>query len=76
MLPLEPLFSKSIGGIMLEQEREPVICYECDTEFVVHTPYEDDQDVSFCPFCGSETEGDEVDSFEDTDDDDDTTDKF
>lgn len=53
---------------MLEQEREPVICYECDTEFVVHTPYEDDRSISFCPFCGCETEGDGVDMFDDLDD--------
>lgn len=55
---------------MLEQEREPAVCYECDTDFVVHTPYEDDRAVSFCPFCGSEveTEG-SFDDLEDLDED-------
>jgi len=62
---------------MLEQEREPAICYECDTEFVVHTPYEDDHTVSFCPFCGSEVEVDsDLDDLDDPDEDDETTDKF
>ena len=60
---------------MLEQEREPVICYECDTEFVVHTPYEDDQAISFCPFCGCETEGVDTDLFDDPDDEE-NVDKF
>lgn len=43
---------------MIEQEREPVICYSCDSEFIVHTPYEMESSVSFCPFCGSEVDED------------------
>jgi rRNA maturation endonuclease Nob1 len=42
---------------MIENENDaPHICFECDSEFIVHTPYESDMQVSFCPFCGSEVE--------------------
>jgi rRNA maturation endonuclease Nob1 len=41
---------------MIEQEQEPHICFECDAEFIVHTPNEPETPVSFCPFCGSEVE--------------------
>ena len=44
---------------MIEQEKEPHLCYSCDEEFVVHTPYETTASVTFCPFCGSEVEEDE-----------------
>jgi Zn finger protein HypA/HybF involved in hydrogenase expression len=43
---------------MIEQEPEAHICYECDAEFVIHTPFDTDQKISFCPFCGSEMEDD------------------
>ena len=46
---------------MIEQEQEPHVCYECDAEFIVHTPYDDENMVSFCPFCGSEMEQDPID---------------
>jgi rRNA maturation endonuclease Nob1 len=49
-------------------ETEPLICYACDTEFVVDTPYETDYSVSFCPFCGSEVEGEEEEFDEEEDD--------
>lgn len=52
---------------MLEQEKEPLMCYECDAEFVVHTPYSDGDQVSFCPFCGAEMEGDDLDEITDDD---------
>lgn len=52
---------------MFEHESEPIICYNCDEEFVVRTPYETDGDVCFCPFCGSEVDSEEYD--EDDDDD-------
>lgn len=56
---------------MLEQEKEPQICYNCDEEFVVHTPYETEASVEFCPFCGSEVESDIVQlDFDDEEDDD------
>jgi len=45
---------------MLEQEKDPQICYNCDEEFVVQTPYDTEATVAFCPFCGSEVEGDIV----------------
>lgn len=53
---------------MLEEESEPVVCFNCEAEFIVHTPYEREssEQVCFCPFCGSEVEGDE----DDLDDDD------
>lgn len=42
---------------MLEDEEHgPIICYNCDEEFVIHTPYKTEAIVSFCPFCGSEVE--------------------
>jgi transcription initiation factor IIE alpha subunit len=55
---------------MIEQEQEPQMCYECDEEFVVHSSYDTQSQVSFCPFCGSEMDitdedADEVDSDDD-----------
>lgn len=41
---------------MIEQEPQPHICFECDAEFVVHTPFDNEEPVSFCPFCGSEVD--------------------
>ena len=41
---------------MIEQEPQPHICFECDAEFVVHTPFDSEEQVSFCPFCGSEVD--------------------
>ena len=52
---------------MIEQEPEAHICYECDSEFVIHTPFDTDQKISFCPFCGSEIE-DDFDEFDEEDD--------
>lgn len=43
---------------MIEQEREPHICYNCDEEFIIHTPFDNAPGVNFCPFCGSEMEDD------------------
>lgn len=42
---------------MIEHENQPHVCYNCDEEFVVTTPYETEVSVEFCPFCGSEVEG-------------------
>lgn len=55
---------------MIEQEKEAHICYSCDEEFVVNTPYETEATVDFCPFCGSEVEGSEDDLVFDEEDDD------
>jgi predicted RNA-binding Zn-ribbon protein involved in translation (DUF1610 family) len=44
---------------MIEQETQPHVCYSCDEEFVVTTPYETEASVEFCPFCGSDVEGDQ-----------------
>ena len=55
---------------MIEQEKEAHICYSCDEEFVVNTPYETEATVEFCPFCGSEVEGTEDDLIFDEEDDD------
>jgi len=46
---------------MLEKDQEPHICFECDSEFIIHTPVESEIPVSFCPFCGSEVEPTEED---------------
>lgn len=56
---------------MIEQEKEAHICYNCDEEFVVSTPYETEATVDFCPFCGSEVEASEDDLIFDEDEDDD-----
>jgi hypothetical protein len=55
---------------MIEKEPEAYVCYECDSEFAIHTPYETDQKISFCPFCGSEIEDDLLDYDEDDEDED------
>jgi hypothetical protein len=55
---------------MLEEESEPIVCFNCEAEFVVHTLYEQEEQVNFCPFCGSEVEGEE----DDIDDDDEADD--
>lgn len=54
---------------MLERDQEPHICFECDAEFIVHTPYDTEEIISFCPFCGSEVELDE-DELDDLDEED------
>jgi len=38
---------------------EPFICYECNNEFTVDNEYDSDDQVSFCPYCGSEIEHEE-----------------
>lgn len=55
---------------MIEQEKEPNVCYSCDEEFVVQTPYETEAIVEFCPFCGSEVETEESIDFGDEDEND------
>ena len=44
---------------MIMQARIEHICYECDSEFVVECVEENEMDVSFCPYCGSELDLDE-----------------
>lgn len=39
-------------------------CYECDNEFNVESTFETDDQVSFCPYCGSEIEQDEDDEID------------
>ncbi len=46
-------------------EQEPYICFNCDAEFSIHTLYETNETVNFCPFCGSEIEGEDESSDED-----------
>jgi rRNA maturation endonuclease Nob1 len=53
---------------MIEVEQEPHICLECDAEFVVHAVY-GEEDVAFCPFCGSDIDQEDLDE-EDLDDED------
>lgn len=58
---------------MIEKDQDPHICYNCDEEFVIHTPYDTEAAVSFCPFCGSEVEDSDIvdeDDFEDFDEED------
>lgn len=44
-------------------EKTPHICYECDSEFFVFPTDADEEEVevSFCPYCGSELESIEED---------------
>lgn len=56
---------------MIENEPEPHICFECDAEFIIHTPYDVVDPVSFCPFCGSEVEATEEELEDDELDDED-----
>ncbi len=51
-------------------EQQPHICYECDSEFVIHTPYTPLSPISFCPFCGSEMETNDEEFDEDDDEED------
>lgn len=44
-----------------------ITCDECDAEFEVIPTNDSYNEVSFCPFCGSEVVVDEEDSFEDDD---------
>jgi predicted RNA-binding Zn-ribbon protein involved in translation (DUF1610 family) len=61
---------------MIEQEKEPSVCFSCDEEFVVTLPYESDLTVEYCPFCGSEVETDEEVLFDDDDEDKEDDDDF
>ena len=61
---------------MIEQNKEPQICYSCDEEFIVHTSYETEAVVEYCPFCGSEVESEEEVLFDDDDADKDDEDEF
>lgn len=56
---------------MIDDENDgPIICFNCDAEFVVHTPYKMEDPVSYCPYCGSEVEGLDEDLDDDFFDDD------
>lgn len=55
---------------MIEPDRDSHICFECDSEFMVHTPYDIEEQISFCPFCGSELDLEEDDYDEDEDEED------
>ena len=65
---------------MIEQETQPHVCYSCDEEFIVTTPYETEASVEFCPFCGSDVETDEdtlsFDEDGDVDEEDENLDRF
>lgn len=61
---------------MIQQDKDPLICYSCDEEFVVQTSYETEAVVEYCPFCGSEVEADEEVLFDDDDTDEEDEDEF
>ena len=46
-------------------ENDPVYCYNCDSEFIVTHVDNYEQDVQFCPFCGSEIESEQIEEEED-----------
>lgn len=48
---------------------EPTTCFNCEEEFTVESVFETEQEVLFCPYCGSEL--DIVDLDEDLDEDED-----
>ena len=50
-------------------DNDPVYCDNCDSEFIVIQTEEYEQDVAFCPFCGSEVGS--VAEYDDSDEDDD-----
>lgn len=54
---------------MINDEVEPQICFACDAEFAVHTPYNNIEQVNFCPFCGSEMESEDFEEEEEEDED-------
>lgn len=47
-------------------------CYDCDTEFAVIPAFDLDEEISFCPYCGTEIEQEgikeEDDDFNENDD--------
>jgi rRNA maturation endonuclease Nob1 len=50
------------------------VCYNCDEEFTVEPVFITTQEVSFCPYCGSEIEPsewveDDTESLDDEDED-------
>jgi predicted RNA-binding Zn-ribbon protein involved in translation (DUF1610 family) len=61
---------------MIEQDKDPQICYSCDEEFIVQTPYETEAVVEYCPFCGSEVETEEEIDFGEDDDEKEDEDDF
>ncbi len=38
---------------------ETITCYNCEEEFKVESVFETDQEVMFCPYCGSDLDIDE-----------------
>lgn len=52
---------------LFDEEPDIIICFNCDAEFTI-TPISVDEEapVSFCPYCGSDTDED-VDEDEDED---------
>jgi hypothetical protein len=56
------------------------MCYSCDEEFVIQTPYETEASVAYCPFCGSDVETDDdtlnFDEDGDVDEEDEDLDRF
>lgn len=52
---------------LFDDELDIIICFNCDAEFTV-TPVSVDEDVpvSFCPYCGSDTDTEEDEDDEET----------
>lgn len=44
------------------------VCQECDSEFIVEPIGETDGMISFCPFCGSELDPEDLDDEQDEED--------
>lgn len=52
-------------------DKDNLNCYECGAEFLVQPAFDIEEPISFCPYCGSEIEHEEVDDDLDGDMDDD-----
>lgn len=44
-------------------------CNNCDAEFSVYSSFDNEEEISFCPYCGSELDFDEDSDYSDLSDD-------
>jgi len=50
-------------------ENDPIYCFNCDSEFIVTQVDSLEQEIQFCPFCGSDIESESLEEEEDLFDD-------
>ena len=51
-------------------ENDPIYCYSCDSEFIITQVDSFEQEVQYCPYCGSDIESESIEEDEDLFDDD------